>query len=276
MAQIEAGHWYDADGNARHTMVAKSGMPRPTTLSDARKHGLYPSVTTILNVIDKFQLTQWRLRKAVEAAYRTSPEVRVNADGQVQVEPMERYVGRILELAHAPVDAAADEGSRIHAAVEASFQPGGVVPTMYTDHVDAVRAALSARYGALDDWQPEQRIVNRREGYAGTCDLHSITAGVVADLKCKDFTDADTKKMAYDQDRQLAAYAAALFPVDAHDDLRLVNVFVSRTQPGLVVLHEWNQQKGWTFDQPWTTFTAAAHLWRCVNLYDPRVTDAAR
>jgi len=33
----EGGHWYDAQGEARHTIVGKNGKERKTTLRDARK-----------------------------------------------------------------------------------------------------------------------------------------------------------------------------------------------------------------------------------------------
>lgn len=33
----ESGHWYDFDGDARHTILSAKGEPRPTTLRDAKK-----------------------------------------------------------------------------------------------------------------------------------------------------------------------------------------------------------------------------------------------
>ena len=41
----ESGHWYDKEGEARHTIMSAKGEPRPTTLRDAKKFGWYPSVT---------------------------------------------------------------------------------------------------------------------------------------------------------------------------------------------------------------------------------------
>jgi len=53
-------HWYDKDGNPQYDQPNKSkGGTRPTTLRDARKLGLGPSVTTICSLIDKPGLRDW-------------------------------------------------------------------------------------------------------------------------------------------------------------------------------------------------------------------------
>jgi hypothetical protein len=41
---------------------------RPTTLRDARKLGLLPSVTNVLGVINKPELVEWKMTQAVLAA----------------------------------------------------------------------------------------------------------------------------------------------------------------------------------------------------------------
>ena len=49
----EQTHWYDQKGAPAYTVKAKDGSDRPTTLRDARKMNLAPSVTTILKVAAK-------------------------------------------------------------------------------------------------------------------------------------------------------------------------------------------------------------------------------
>src|SRR5579872_2300957 len=61
------GHWYTADGKPMHTIIGKNGKERATTLRDARKLNLFPSVTTILAVQDKPMLTQWLLNELLYA-----------------------------------------------------------------------------------------------------------------------------------------------------------------------------------------------------------------
>ena len=64
----DSAHWYQRDGVACHTVPSLKGEPRPTTLRDARKLGLLPSVTNILGVIAKPELTAWLQEQAVMAA----------------------------------------------------------------------------------------------------------------------------------------------------------------------------------------------------------------
>ena len=46
----ESGHWYTRSGEPMYTVKANNGQQRNTTLRDARKYDLVPSVTTIINV----------------------------------------------------------------------------------------------------------------------------------------------------------------------------------------------------------------------------------
>jgi hypothetical protein len=48
----ENGHFYTKDGHPAYTTIGKTGE-RPTTLRDARKLGLLPSVTTINGMLSK-------------------------------------------------------------------------------------------------------------------------------------------------------------------------------------------------------------------------------
>lgn len=61
-------HWYKRDGEPLHSVLSGRGEPRPTTLRDARKLGLLPSVTNILGVINKPELVEWKMTQAVLAA----------------------------------------------------------------------------------------------------------------------------------------------------------------------------------------------------------------
>ena len=50
--QQDTGHWYTKDGAPAYTVEGKTGV-RNTTLRDARKLGLIPSVTTIISIMEK-------------------------------------------------------------------------------------------------------------------------------------------------------------------------------------------------------------------------------
>ncbi len=55
-----------------HTVLSAKGIPRPTPLRDARKLALLPSVTNILGVIAKPELTAGLQEQAVMAALTLS------------------------------------------------------------------------------------------------------------------------------------------------------------------------------------------------------------
>jgi hypothetical protein len=64
----ESGHWYDKEGNPAYTIIGANGAERNTTLRDARKLNLVPSVTTILGIAAKPALENWKIDQAVLAA----------------------------------------------------------------------------------------------------------------------------------------------------------------------------------------------------------------
>jgi hypothetical protein len=63
----ESGHWYKKDGSPAYTTIGKTGE-RATTLRDARKLGLLPSVTTINGMLSKAGLDTWKQQQVLLAA----------------------------------------------------------------------------------------------------------------------------------------------------------------------------------------------------------------
>ena len=61
----ENGHWYDRSGNPAYTYINKKGEEKPTTLREARKLNLVPSVTTIISCASAPQLVNWKIDQAI-------------------------------------------------------------------------------------------------------------------------------------------------------------------------------------------------------------------
>jgi len=159
-------HWYDRDGKAVFEVPkAKGGGTRPTTIADARKLNLYPSVTTVLSVLAKPSLDDWKLTQVAERAYSNPPQ-----DG----EDTATYSRRIINGAFEQVSDAADLGTRIHAAIEAHFKGEAVADEMQV-YVKPVVGALE-RTG-IKLLQHELRLVNTIDGYAGTTDAVMVLNG---------------------------------------------------------------------------------------------------
>ena len=97
----ENAHWYRRDGEPLHSVPSAKGDPRPTTLRDARKLSLLPSVTNVLGVINKPELVEWKMTQAVLAAL-TLPRM----DG----EDLGVFAKRVVEDAQSQVKGAAEFG----------------------------------------------------------------------------------------------------------------------------------------------------------------------
>ena len=64
----ESGHWYDQDGQPKYTIIGANGKERNTTLRDAKREGFVPSVTTIIGMIAKPSLENWKIDQALKSA----------------------------------------------------------------------------------------------------------------------------------------------------------------------------------------------------------------
>lgn len=244
-------HWYSRTGHPAYEVVGGNGLPRPTQLSDARRLGLVPSVTTVLSVIAKPQLETWKVKQAILAAL-TLPRLPDESD--------DAYLARVLADSQQQARDAADEGTRIHDAIERHFQ-GRWYPDKYRLHVEAVCQVLAERFPNVSDWVAEKSFAHPM-GYGGKVDLHSPSTGIVVDFKGKDGDFSDGKKLAYDQHFQLAAYQVGLeLPRNV-----CANVFVSRTHPGKVAAHVWKVSD---IEHGWAVFEAALMTWKRLRKFDP-------
>lgn len=241
----ESGHWYDRNGEPAYTIVGANGKVRPTTLRDARKFDLVPSVTTILKVAAQPGLDRWKQEQVLLAAL-TLPKIDAESDDE--------YIARILDDSKDAARSAADAGTDIHASIEAFYR--GEVRDRHQEHVQGVIKALDAHFSA-QAWVAE-RPFSHESGFGGKVDLHA--PGFVVDVKTKEFTDP-SKVQGYDEHMmQLAAYRVGLGMTDA----RCANLFVSRSVPGLCVIKEWTQAE---LDTGWKMFHALLTFWQLKNDY---------
>lgn len=245
------GHWYSMEGEPKHYVQAKNGSMRDSTLRDARQNGWVPSVTEVLAVIDKPALTNWKVDQGILAALTLPRE-----PGESEAD----WLVRVKSDSGQQARDAADEGKRIHAAIEAHFL-GLVYPEEYRPHVNGVLAKLAETFPGVTDWVAEKTFASPL-GFGGCCDLHSPSTGIVVDFKGKDGDFTDGKKLAYDQHYQLAAYQFGMkLPGE-----RCANIFVSRTHPGAVAIHVWTPEE---IHDGWQVFTAALALWKAIKKYNP-------
>ena len=231
----ESLHWYRRDGSPQYTVTAKNGNERPTTLADAKKMDLLPSVTTIINCAAKPGLEAWKLNQMLMAAL-TLP--------RADQEPEESYVQRIINDSREQARHAAQRGTDIHAVIESWYE--GVMIADRLEYQMGVAEAVEKHFGQCN-WATEKSFGSQL-GFGGKIDLHTTDGdGIVIDFKTKEFTDP-AKVEAYDENAmQLSAYRQGLELPRA----RCANVFISVIEPGLVVIKEWEPQE---LDRAWKMF----------------------
>lgn len=266
-------HYYDRQGNPCYEVPCKSrpGEMRPSTLADAKKLGLFPSVTTVLGVLDKSGLVEYKIRQVLESAL-TLP----SKPG----EDLTDYSKRVRYDAEEHARQAANKGTYIHNQIENYFlgRRGGFTSEVFKI-IDAVTLKmLELKLDPIGgDWVAEKTFCSPL-GFGGKVDLHSPVA--VVDFKTK----GNWKKnqtLGYDEHAmQLAAYDVGLS--GANTDLdgesliteneanffgfvprRHVNIFISTEEPGKVEAVEWKEP-----EFHWKMFSHCLELWKMVKRFE--------
>jgi hypothetical protein len=206
---------------------------------------LVPSVTTILNVAAKPGLERWKQEQLLLAAL-TLP--------RAPDEDEKSFIDRVVVDSKEQGKKAAERGTRIHEAVESFYN--GIMLAEMVDYQVGVYREIEEAYN-VTHFEPEKAFAHEL-GFGGKVDLHSKEANLVLDIKSKEFTDPK-KVDAYDEHMmQLAAYRVGLGLPTAV----CANVFVSATQPGLVVIKEWSQED---LARGWEMFQSLLKFWQIKN-----------
>ena len=243
----ESGHWYSQEGEPMYTIVGANGKERPTTLADARKLNLVPSVTGIMGVAHKPALERWKITQAIESAILTEMDVD---------ETIEEYVARVREHSQIVGRLSADRGSEIHHNIEEGFQSGKP-----SDSYLAIREWLDEHY-PNEEWIAEDSFC-AKEGYGGKIDLYSKN-GIFIDFKTKDgLQGKDPKRLVFDEHgMQLSAYAQGC----GFDKAKRVSIFVDRKETGLIACHQWDEA---SHSKHIDMFNALLTYWKLTKNYDP-------
>ena len=259
----EAGHWYAQDGSPAYEIEGKTGL-RPTTLRDARKLNLSPSVTTIIRCADAPALNNWKQRQILMAAL-TLPKI--------EGEDTETYAQRIVRDSQEQANTARDIGTAIHGAIEKWLNWEPCDPT-YGLHVTGAGDALKTWCGT-DALRPERSFCHPL-GFGGKCDVYKKPSlgldechpGYVVDFKSKDFTGDKLPDVYENHSMQLAAYREGFGMPDARGAI----IYVSTSVPGLTHLVEIDQEE---LARGWNMFCALLTYWQNKNRYFPNETLAA-
>jgi hypothetical protein len=251
----EGSHWYYPDGKPCYEIQAKNGNMRATTLADARKLGLVPSVTTILKVLHKQGLVNWLIEQACLSVL-TSP--------RLPGEELDSFVDRILhkeKVQEEEGQIAKDRGNDMHGALETAYQGGVVEDNELWKWVSPAYKEISQRGVSL---HVECCLVG--DGYAGRVDLIQESDDLwVWDWKTT--KKLPTKGAWTEHVLQAAAYAAALARrgTTGNKRIRTGNVYISTVAQGEFLVCEHPEWQG-TYENG---FQPLVKVWQFLNDYRP-------
>ena len=258
-------HWYNGSGTSCHTVPGKDGMDRNTTLRDARKLNLYPSVTTVIGgVLVNRGLAIWMQNIILEAAFSLPPQTNAN--------DFEEYGRRVKLDADEFGKVAREFGSKLHNEID-QFNRNMIAHRIHEIHGES--APWMEKYR---DWfdeniteviSSEETVVNPEFGYAGTMDLvadHKEHGIVVIDFKTQKFKNG--KVNFYDSwNYQLAAYSKCVpgYP-------QTLNVAIDSSEASAPVEKLWTAQES---KRGWDVFRRACEIWQLQKNYYPEAAEVA-
>jgi len=225
----ESGHWYTLNGEPAYTTIGANGKERPTTLRDARKLKLVPSVTTIIRMAAAPGLERWKAEQLLMAAL-TLPRVKQES------EPV--WIKKVWDDSKMQARVAAERGTAIHAAIEKVMR-GEWIGEEFISYAVAARDVVKAKFPGVS-WSLERSFAHP-SGYGGKIDLNAD--GIVGDYKTKD-GDLESVNVYDEHVMQIAAYAHGLGMPDAVGFI----VFVSRQIPArvrLIEIEPADLRRGW-------------------------------
>ena len=241
----ESGHWYDKEGEPAYTIIGANGKERNTTLRDAKSLGLVPSVTTIIGMIGKPALENWKINQALEASIALE---------QGTNESFYSYASRCKSQAKEVGLSAARQGTKIHAQIESGFQ-GKRKHKPYK----IIKEWLDEHYPSYPEWVAEGSFC-APQGYGGKIDLYCDN--VFVDFKTKDNLEGkDPSRLVYDEHgMQLSAYAQGM----GIDIPERISIFVDRADTSTVLFHVWDTE---SHEKHKEMFNSILKYWQLVKNY---------
>ena len=261
-------HWYTAEGEPCHSQPDG----KKTTLRHARKQNLLPSVTSVLSIIPKQAVEDWRVQQAVIATMQCMSE----PDGAMLTA--EEMMGKVSERLESNTGTGRRFGSEMHEIVEyindAFELPPSMSPLGMRHELHAAKYLAWIKSSGLTVQKTELPITGTCPlSYGGCVDLVASRedgTAVVLDIKTQDLKGKSVRvypEWAY----QLAAYRNALLQRNVASKIECVSVVIS-AEDGEVSEHLWTDED---IADGFNVFCRAYSLWSAVRGYAPAVETEA-
>lgn len=261
--------WKDGVITPCYELPKKSGNGMKNyTLREARELKLLPSVTSVLSVIDKPELDNWRVEQAIKAAL-TLP--------RLPDEDADSFAQRVLADAEAQANKAAEFGTRIHDAIAV------LLGQQIGNYKESIDEDLLPYLEHFDQWSEEnieevhaveKCIGHPSIGVAGRMDLDCTLKDMgrcVVDFKSQAIRDGEAKLWP-DWLPQLSTYADCLtkeFGSPTWTVPRIMSIVIPSNEPGPVHARLWEREEQWSGSK---VFNNALEIWIAFRGkgYDPR------
>ena len=253
VATDQAGHWYTAEGESAHVVIGKNGKERNTTVADARQMGLYPSVTSVLGIMDKPQLTAWKIEQAIMSSLTLPKE----AD-----ETLETYARRVVKDSKESTTKAAEHGTKMHAEME-NILLGRAVSTDETLAPYIKTFSEWAEKNVEKTYWCEKGLVGA--GYAGRCDAYVKLRGIgdaIIDLKNRKVNPKTIPFYENSDCPQLWAYRSA----SENPKAACVSIVLASNDASKLMTKVWDEDELY---QAGIGFNALLKVWAWVKGYTP-------
>lgn len=270
----ESSHWYHRSGEACHQVPyadpKRQGEMKNTTVTEARKMGLLPSVTNIISLLGKPQLTAWQIEQAVLAAW----DLRLDPSADIGYSDWGK---KVVEGSKTIVKDAAQFGTRLMDAIE-QF-------TMEGDRSDDPQLQpFLKEFIYWFEQNVEEVIWSEKtlvgDGYAGRQDAkwrikdHGV---LTLDVKTRKPEKQGSKRIrVYDEDKlQLCAYYEADHRIFHEDEANypeplptgIASLLINSQEPCVPQLVVYKDEER---ERYWKAFQGLRDTWCSLKNHDPR------
>lgn len=260
----DGGHWYYPDGRSLHTVPKKDGTgERNTTKADARKLGLFPSVTAITKIVANPSLDRWKQNQMLEACVNNPI---------VGGEDTEEYGDKMRQFAQKKMVDARAFGSLYHNAID-ELNKTGFLDNKYDEIKPYVKHYIQwTRDHSVSFIDTEFVCVNEKFGYAGQVDGLAVVDGklTLLDYKTQDVKEdakGNLKPNYYDSwVWQLAAYKNADWENKPPRIQQVMSVVLCSQSPCYPIMKVWTSQE---LSNAWKIFKSSCAIWQLTNKFNP-------
>ena len=272
-----AGHWYTLDGTPTYEVKGANGKLRDTTLRDARKLKLVPSVTTVMGVQDKPNLLTWKMNQLLDAA--------VTCPFHPLLDNEQEWRYKVLKQSNEFTKRAAENGTLIHDSLEQCIKEDFIgCKESIIDVIEPVICYLKENFSGFE-WVAEDSFAHPL-GFGGKIDLYGIKnkggdneQRMVLDFKTKnkDSGNIDKIKAFDDHHLQTAAYVMGLEDTKnfgGHLDYskwKRYNLFIGYevNEKGVFKFTGLKLTESKDFEREWGMFEKLLEFWKLKNSYNP-------